>query len=363
MKSDESSLAELFSARRRAIEWILKRLSDDGKPVGAEERNNYYRVPWALMDAGERGSAAVVLSWIERHALDARGDLREGPPRQSPMYEWASYNLAIIGLAAWGLGRYDTGNAIMDLLEQEYQDRDTGGALTFRPDVRDSKRQDLFPTAQLGYSALLTGRQGMADRVYGWLSRLYEAQPELPERLFTTCDEEGLVTDITEKDSFDRVINFQAPRQAFYNPGIAAAFLGRYGAATRTSTPFELAHSFLMLSERGTTAQFDYSDSKQICKYGWGAAVMLECSPKGNEFLPAVHRMADWFTACQDADGGWTDSPFRSPHPTDADRLDITAEFVLHLSTIITAMRGSSRQNAGVVAETGREGGLSDSYA
>ena len=347
MKSDESSLETLFRSRQRGVEWILNRLGDDGTPVGADETNNYYRVPWGLLAAGERGSAAALLSWIEEHALDSHGDLRQGAPRHAPKYPWVSYSLAIIALAAWCLDRYDTGNAIMDLLEEQYQDPATGGALTFRPEVRDSRRQDLFPTAQLGLSALVSGRQAVADRVYGWVSRFYEAQPELPERLYTACEKDGLVTDVTANDRFDLVVDFQAPRQAFFNPGIATAFLARYGAATRTTTPFELGRSFLALSERGTAAQFDFSESKQICKYGWGAAVMLECAPGGEDFIAAVHQMADWFIACQDADGGWTDSPFRTPYPTDANRLDITAEFVLHLSTIITALRGSPRPHLG----------------
>jgi hypothetical protein len=352
VKSDASSLAQLYESRQRGVEWILRHLDDDGRPVGAAENNKYYRVPWALAVAGERGAAATVLSWIEEHALEADGDLRDGPPREHSVYRFASYPLAIIAIGAWYLNRYDTGNAMMDLLEERYQDPVSGGAFTLRPEVRSTSRQDLFPTAQLGYTALMTGRQAMADKAYGWFCRLYDAQPSLPDLLYTTWDDSGLVTEVGDEDRFDLVTDLRAPRQAFYNPGIAAAFLGRFGAATRTSAPFDLARSFLVLSEHGTPAQFDYSETRQICKYGWGAAVMLEFSPDGKEFLPAVERMADWFRDCQDADGSWTNSPFINPHPTDADRLEVTAEFVLHTSTILTALRASPRPYAAVLART-----------
>jgi hypothetical protein len=199
----------------------------------------------------------------------------------------------------------------------------------------------------------MAGRQEVADRAYGWFVRLYEAQPALPHQLYTVWDEKGLVTKIAENDQFDFVTDFRAPRQAFYNPGIAAAFLGRYGAATRTAAPFELARAFLSLSEHGTAAQFDHAESRQICKYGWGASVMLECAPNGQEFLPAVHRMAEWFVACQERDGTWTNSPFLAPHPTDGDRLEVTAEMVLHLSTVITALRGAPRAYSGVLLGPG----------
>jgi hypothetical protein len=349
MDPDGSSATELFDARKSGVEWILRHLDDDGKPVGAEVDNMYYRVPWALADGGERGAAAAVLSWIEEHALDADGDLRDGAPRRRSTANYATYHLAIIAMGAWLLTRYDTANAIMDLLEKDYQHTESGGAYSFRPEARTSSRQDLFPTAQLGYTALMTGRGATADKCYGWFRRLYDAQPALPDLLYATWDDAGLVTDAGDEDRFDRVTDFRAPRQAFYNPGISAAFLGRYGAATRTTPPFDLARAFLVLSERGTAAQFDHAESRQICKYGWGTAVMLECAPDGKDFLPAVERMADWYVACQDPDGSWTNSPFVTPHPTDADRLEITAELVQHSSAVLTALRGSPRRYATLV--------------
>ena len=77
----------------------------------------------------------------------------------------------------------------------------------------------------------------------------------------------------------------------------------------------------------------------QVCKYGWGSSVLLEAT--GDEFyLEESVRMVRWFLDAQNSDGSWDNSPFlmdKAERP-DFVRTEITAEFVQHLSTLVTAI-------------------------
>ncbi len=334
--------ADLLQRARRssdaATAWILSKVAEDGEPVGGHEQNAYYRVPLALALAGERETASAVLSWIERYALTPEGDLRPGPAQGAFTHRWASYPLALIALGAWQLEREDTALQIMKTLEA-FRDPTTGGAYGERPEIRRTSRQDLFPTAQLGVAALTTGRREVADGTFRWLVNLYEAQPDLPRRLFTGWDANGLITMVDRELEFELITDFGKPRQAFYNPGIAAAFLARYFMQTGETKARDLGRSYLQLSAEGTELQFDYGESKQICKFGWGASLMLLADPEGDH-LGHVVRMAEWFIESQLEDGRWHNSPFLKPNPTDSDDLAVTAEFVQHLAIVRTALGG-----------------------
>jgi hypothetical protein len=326
-------------ARGRAVEWTLARLGDDGEPVGAREQQAYYRVPWTLAVCGERDPASRVMAWIERSALSVDGDLLPtGDPGGDFTHRWSSYPLAIMAIGSWHLERDDTALAIMRSLRQ-FQDPESGGAFTERPAVRSTGRQDLFPTAQLGMAALTTGQTDMAIAAYNWITRLHALQPDLPRRLYTATDSDGLILRPDPSTEWEVITDFEKPRQAFYNPGIAAAFLARYYLQTGEAAARELARGYLSLSAGGTPAQFDYRESAQICKFGWGSALMLVADPAGPH-LANVLKMADWFVDSQQADGRWHNSPFLVPDPTDADDLAVTMEFALHLTTIMGALAG-----------------------
>ena len=343
----DSLLEKLRASRDLALKFLLDRIDSSGKPEGGPE--HHARLPWTLAVAGARPEAAAVLSWHEREVLGADGDLLPGPNRDRWTFQWSSYPLSMLAFGAWILERYDTALAIMDTLV-DFQDVETGGAFAQRPEVRKSQRQDLFPTAQLGMSGLMTGRPEVAARCFTWLTDLYQTQPHLPSRLYTARDENGLM--IPTKDSpptrigssfeFEVVTDFDKPKQAFYNPGIAAAFLARYYMATGDENAKHLGQNYLSLSEKGTERQFDHSESMQICKFGWGAANMLEIDPTAGHLLNVL-KMTKWFIASQRSDGSWRDSAFLIPKPEVGDVMEITAEFALHESTLLKTLLGFSR--------------------
>lgn len=325
----------------RGCRYLLGRIGADGHPGAGH--CHYYRVPWALALAGHRHKAAAVLSWVERYALDASGDLAVDA-RKGFEIRWASYPLANLASGAWHLERYDTAIRIANRLSA-YQHPEHGGALAAHPDHRTDERQDLFPTAQLGMTGLTTGRLDLAHGAFRWLLNLYHAQPELPSRLHTATDGDRLIDPGDDEAlAWQVVTDFTKPRQAFYNPGIAAAFLGRYHMATGEAEPLRLARDYLELTVKGTDAQFDHSDSVQVCKFAWGASIVAEATGNPTHVDHAA-RMGRWFIEAQNEDGSWDNSPFLMARGGDTDsiRVEITAEFVQHQLTVLAALGGHVR--------------------
>jgi hypothetical protein len=323
-----------------ATDWLLGRLAADGTPDG--DVGHAYRVPYALLLAGRRPDAARVLTWMEREILSPDGDLQQGPMRDGFARRWSSYPLAIIAQTAWHLERYATATRVLETLAA-FQDPDFGGAYAERPELRTSRRQDLFPTAQLGMTGLAVGDDAVADGAFRWLSRLYEMQPELPDRLYSATDGDQLLVDLGDDPSerFGLCTELRQPRQAFYNPGIAAAFLARYGARRGSREAQELADAYLALTIQGTPAQFDHQESVQVCKFGWGAASLLDLDAR-DLYREQAERMGRWFVDAQNPDGHWENSPFLLPDgPTVGSCIEITAEFTQHLIVISTALAGA----------------------
>jgi hypothetical protein len=345
-RDKELILADVAAGTRAATTWLLEHvpwLVDDspGDDAGADAVAGAYRVPYALALSGRRPEAARALTWMERHVLDGSGDLCAGPMRAVFSQRWSCYPLAIIAQAAWHLERYDTAEAIHQTLFN-FRDAQTGGAYAQRPELRTHRRQDLFTTAQLGLTGLTLGDRVLADGAYGWLATLHNLQPELPDRLYTACDGGRLIcrADEVDEDRFGLVTEFNAPRQAFYNPGIAAAFLARYSAQRGEPAARLLAESYLSLTEGGGAQQFDSAESVQVCKFGWGAAALLDLGSEPR-LLEHALRMAQWFLDCQHPDGHWQNSAFLLPGgPTLASNIEVTAEFIQHLVTISSALAG-----------------------
>ena len=333
-----SALDALRAARAKGVDWMLARLDADGRPAGAERFNNYYRLPWSLALSGQRDRAAAVLAWIAHNALDASGDLRAGAPRAPFLGAIASYPLPQIAIGAWHLERYDLARTIMAFVRSAMVDPHTGGAYSERPELRHTRRTDLLCTAQVGLAAMTVGDDTLADGCYRWTHDLLSMQPDLPRRLYPCRIGAQLLTTADPRHrAWDVVTDFHLPFQQFYNPGIAAAFLGRYGAFRNHATARELARTTLHLNVEGAALQFDHAVNAQICKFGWGAAVLLETDACLGHAAQAL-RMARWFVESQHADGHWAPSGFLVPQPDDADKLPKTAEHVLHVVTLIGAL-------------------------
>jgi len=328
-------LDRIHSAKQAAMTWLTARVADDGAPEGHDVANSWWRAPWALCVAGAPDVAAAMMGWAERNALTHDGDLRPGsyspPGLTSPVY-----HLSPLAIASWLLARYDTAAVVNDKVKS-FQDPETGGAYDNRDFAADDLQENL-KTAQLGISALVTGRRDIADGVCQWLRTNLADQPHLPGRLYTARRAGKLITEFPESEAFLRVVDLNAPRQTYFHPGIAAAFAAGYSQQTGDQAALQLGRDYLKLSTDGTQEQFTDRSSVQICKFGWGAAAMLTADPTGGH-LPWVVRMAEWFIDRQRPDGAWAPSSFTTPEPQLLDLYWKTAEHLMELSYIETALR------------------------
>lgn len=339
--SIDEAAAVLTEIREKARAWLLAHIAEDGKPVGADRKNAYYRLPWTLAELGETAAASRVMSWIEREALTDAGDLREGTPRAEFVSKTATYPLTLMAHGAWKLQRYDTARAIMQTL-RGMRNPDTGGAFWERPEARSNGYELAYPTAALGMTALMMGQDDIADGAFGWFTRLWAAQPELPGFLYGAWSADGLVTNPSEADVFRCVIDFSKPRQSYFTPGISAAFLTRYFLARGDERARQLALDLLVLHRDATPEQFNYWESMQICKFGLGSAAAYEMDPDGPH-LANLLLMADWYRKAQAEDGSWVPSSFLTPQPNPTDALYKTAEHAVWVSYMLAALSGTGR--------------------
>lgn len=329
-----ADLDRLKSVRDRGVSWLTDRVAEDGTPEGSEIANSWWRAPWALVVGGAPEVAARMLGWIERNALADDGALRPGPT-DAPVTASPVYHLSPIAIAAWQLGRYDTANSVMKAMSR-FTDPHSGGVYALRSFDTDPV-QDTLMTAQLGVSALVTGHRDVADGVADWLITNYEDQPELPRRYYSSRRNGKLVTTFADDEAFSRVLDFDREHQPYFQPGIAAAFLTGYAQQTGNSAALSRAQDFLSITTGGGDLQFDDSTSVQICKFGWGAAVTYTATSDAG-LRPWVARMGEWFARRQEPDGSWAPAAFMQPNPGLLDFYWKTAEHVMELSYIVSAL-------------------------
>lgn len=333
----KSDIARYEAARRRGVEFLLAQLAPDGSVAGGgRPRFSFYRVPWALAVSGETAAAAANLDWVERTCLGENGQIHGGVAWDGAANATTNtYPETIIAYGAWLLRRFDIARKTMTFAAH-YQDPVTGGIWMTREELGDEGRQLLFPTCQFGMSAVITGNLPAAIRVGEWLERLWEAQPELPDRLYTIWTRaNGLATVIPAGENAKHYLNdARVAQQYHYNGGIAAACLSHIYMATGDERWLQLGRAFQRFSIDTTEDQFAV---KQICKSAWGSG-LLTLAAHDDSYAPWLTRMGDWFADGQDADGGWSNTPELDPHPPLAHRIEITAEFVVHLDTLISAL-------------------------
>jgi hypothetical protein len=88
-----------------------------------------------------------------------------------------------------------------------------------------------------------------------------------------------------------------------------------------------------------TDAQFKYP---AVCKSSWGSSLLWQVT--GDEvYRDWTHRMGQWYLDTQTPEGSW--------HPlvekNEADVIEVTLEFVMHVDTIIGALSSRPGPAAG----------------
>ena len=335
--SVDEKITQYEQTRRRGVDFLLSCIGSDGVVADAgRPRFGFYRVPWALAVSGETNAAARVLDWVERACMGDDGRIHGGVEWDpEPNKTTNTYAETCIAYGAMLLRRFDIARKTMSFARL-FQDPSTGGVFMTRGEMGPSGRQLLFPTCQYGMTATISGDLPLAIAVGEWLERLWNAQPELPERLFTMWTAEGgLATEIPDGENRRHYINeANDVWQYHYNGGIAAACLSHLFMATGDERWINLARNFQLFSMDTIEGQFQ---TKQVCKSAWGSG-LISLATGDESYLPWLLKMGDWFTTGQESDGRWSNTPNLDPDPPLAHQIEISAEFVVHMDTLIESV-------------------------
>ena len=327
----EKRVDRFRDAAHRGTDWLLQFANADGSVGPVQERLFYYRLPWALALVGEIGKACRLLDWIHDHMISATGEFEGVSPQGIFAERYGSYPLACLLMGASMLQRYDLVYPCLPALAR-WQDPETGGFRNGRFQRPTDARQEIFPTAQGGMACLQVGQIEAAQQAAAWLDHLWNAQPDSEHRLFHVYSpSEGLVAAGAGEEEALYITRKDQPWQHHFNGGIAAAFLTQLHLATAQAKWLDLARCYQAFSMTTAACQFE---SKQVCKSGWGAGLLYVVT-RDPVYARWTARLGEWFLDEQLADGHWENTPHWNPHPTRADNIEITAEFVMHLVNLI----------------------------
>jgi hypothetical protein len=328
----ETKLASYQQACRRGTDWLLGFMNPDGSIGPVQERLFYYRVPWTFALMGEITPASRVLDWISRHMLTPQGAFEGISPQGIFGERYGSYPLACLLVGAVMRQRFDIVYRGTEHL-LTWQDPLSGGLYNNCADMTATGEQELFPTCQAGMTFILTGQIEAARKAGQWVQRLWQLQPDVDRMLHHVYSPaKGLVADFAPDQQAVYVTRKDQPWQHHYNGGIAAAFLTQLYMATGEEQWLDLARKYQDFSMTTDACQFQ---SMQTCKSGWGSG-LLYLVTREQTYRDWTLRLGDWFVEHQFADGHWENTKYWTPNPTDADNIEITAEFVMHLANLIS---------------------------
>ncbi len=325
-----SLINDLMRARERGVEYVIQHQRADGA-VGEPERDGagpYYKALWAFAAAGRGEQGNRLATWLTQNVLTEEGDFA-GELRGHGLDSAYSYANAWLTVGAHKLGRFDISRRAMEflLLLQHAED---GGFRIKRDD--ESAPQDVLCSSQGGNACLFTGRLAEAKNVGRFLRTVWDAQPNPETELFFVYKPgQGLRTEYAEERQRLHSIRVDTPRQAYFNAGIAAAFLARLTMATGDRSWAELGRKYLEIT---FNVLDDMYETAQVGKVGWGAALLYGVTGEP-KMLQLAERVSGALLQQQTDTGGWDNT---GGYVNDAVRIEVTCEFVVLLDEMIAGI-------------------------
>jgi len=333
----EERLATYREARRRGVEWVLRHRNRDGSLGDPSTGFSTYRAPWAFQVVGETEAALAWCAWARRNLVTHDGRI-DGPHGAHPGKAGETVATLIVG--AQLCSQYDLSFGLWPALLRVRDPRSGLFANDRLPDGSWSDALDVTAGGPgVGFAPLAVGDIGTAREIARFLGRLWDAQPELPDRFYHVWSRRRQSI-ITAADP-----GFQAPimvldrtldgPQYWFWGGICAAFLCRLYQAEPLPEYLALARHYQDFAQGSSDAQFNWPAA---CKGSWGASLLWQLTgdPRYEAF---AFRMGDWYVERQEPDGRW--------HPlveqTLGDVIEINLEFVMHLDTLIGALGSRPR--------------------
>jgi hypothetical protein len=289
-----------------------------------------------LAVCGEIAAAQQVLNWIDRECLARDGSFHGGIDLDPALNHTSNtYAETCLAYGSTLLRRLDIARRCMTAARTGF-DETTGGVYMDRRQQGSSDGQLLFLTCQYGMSAAITGQIEDARRVGRWLENLWNAQPALPQKLHTVWTRDGgLVMEVPDGEDARHYIQLSSEQaHLHYNGGIAAAALVHIGMVTGETHLYDLARQYQQFSIDSTPLQFN---TRQVCKSVWGSG-LITLATGTDAYQDWLARMVNWFADLQEENGSWRNTPALDPEPSASRRVEVTAEFVVHLDTALGAL-------------------------
>jgi hypothetical protein len=285
-----------------------------------------------------------VAGFIRRNLLatDPQGRPQVGGPLRRKLTDWAySDGTHIVG--AQMIEAYDLGIALLPALLADMDPISGSVANDHLADGSLSDAGDIPYACGVGFAALACGDLESARQIAGFLRRIYDAQTELPDSFYCFWSRSRQRPILRSDPDFElrMVVDNQVDRpQRWTIGGISAGFLCRLylaeggAAGGGNAAHLELARRYQAFSMAATDAQFKYP---AVCKSSWGSS-LLWLITGDEQYRDWTLRLGDWYVDTQEPEGDW--------HPlvekTEADRIEVTLEFVMHLDTLIGALAARS---------------------
>ena len=332
---DADRLSAFMAARRRGTDWLLALQNTDGSLGDPAEGYKYYRASWTFAATGEVQAGHAIAGWIRRNLLvrEAGGaPARIDGPLRVWRDGWAYRDSALI-IGAQMLHQYDLGVGLLPALLADLDPISGSVANDYLEDGSLSDDGDIPYTCGVGFAALACGDVASARGVAGFLQRIYDAQTELPESFYCFWSRSRQAPIWRSDPDFQlrMVVDNAVDRaQRWTIGGISAGFLCRLWLADPRPEYLELARRYMAFSMAATDAQFKYP---AVCKSSWGSSLLYQITGE-DQYRDWTLRLGDWYVERQEPAGFW--------HPlveqTQADVIEVTLEFVMHLDTLIGAL-------------------------
>ena len=240
-----TAIERLRETKRRGAEWLLDRVDPDGKVSPRNEGFRFYRLPWTLTVSGHTQAATAVCGWIREHMVTSDGDFDRGHRK---LYDAYAYRNATLVYGAHMARQFDLSSRGLNFI-LAMQDPSSGGFANDRdPDGTLGDVMDLPYTCGCGLACIALGRLDAARQVYQFLQRVWNAQTELPKRLYYSFSrrQQAVITEYDRQDIFWHVVESQEPRaQRWTVGGLSAAFLCRLYMVDPNPAYLALARDFL----------------------------------------------------------------------------------------------------------------------
>jgi hypothetical protein len=328
------SIREIVEAKELGVNWLLSQLNVDCSMSPYDKAiSSFYRVPWAFAVTGHTWEGTMMLEWYRRNMFTPEGDFAGEYSRKDADSYYAYPNANLIH-GAHLLRQYDISRRGMRFL-LTLQDRDSGGFFNRKDNLGPSGEQDIWNTSQAGLTCLLTGYYDEAKRVGAFLERMWELQPDAENRLYTVYSpSRGLVTDFPEEKASIYHVDVDKPKQLYFKPGIAAAFLSRLYLCSAEQRFRDLATRYIEFAMSCSEDQFS---RPQVRKTGWGAGLVYQITGD-TKYRAHATKVLDYILDAQYPEGHWVNLIAYSAAPEREKAIETTAEAIVHLDHITASI-------------------------